>query len=547
MRSFRFIFLVLCIIATPLTSSVAALIVGIAKDTKAVSAVGTEQLFEISLDELTASTLTESRMLEIGLDISAFNSPLLDYELAYILTVLSASAADVSEWQSDLGSKGSQEAAQWKLNRFSDGTDNTTALTFAMIDTAVGGGYSSSAMITARGEDLSTIQSFWSGASIDTNSPSSIKTFLATNLTLSSNSFASANEGDAYLLNADNANFTIANFSACYSATDSITGGANTCSITNAQWSSVNLLQTAVTDNSSTNITKANLDTAFGIDNSSYGVDLTVASNLEYAQDCIRGVSSNSWSNIKSCVTSTTAKVAAKWKVYQISLGTNTTDHPSSDFTVALYDRAVSDNGSGFLQDILDARPSLTLTTLRNDLSTYFTANSITDQSSDTNFKQFPVNKAGFKDNMTSYNSWVANSGFSVSSVDNSSEDIVRVWEACRRSRDTTSGGSTICSPSYATWAARAADRASNNIIQVRSNDFSGPRIYYETLMGITFNVKTIATPTVTQFRWNDHTDGTLRQYAIGWTSASGHYSFFNQGGMTIAMSPPAGGQLTKQ
>lgn len=547
MRIVGLIFFVLCIVATPITASFAALIVGTARDTKVMSAVGTNQLFEIGVEELTASTLTESRMLELGLDISNFNSPLLDYELAYLLTILSASAADVSEWQADIGSKGSQEAAQWKLNRFLDDTDNTSALTFAMIDTAVGGGYSSSAMITARGEDLSTIQTFWSGASIDTSSPASIKTFMATNATLSSNIFASANEGDAYLLNADNANFTIANFSACYSSSDSITGGASTCSITNAQWSSVNLLQAAVTDNSSTNITKANLDTAFGIDNSSYGVDLTVGSNLEYTQNCIKGVSANSWSNIKSCVTSATAKVAAKWKMYQISLGTNTADHPISDFTVALYDRAVSDNGTGFLQDVIDARPSLSLTNLRNDLSTYFSANSITDQSSDTDFKQFPVNKAGFQNAMTSYNAWVANSGFSVSSVDNSSEDIVRVWEACRRSLDTTSGGSATCTPSYATWAARAADRAANNIVQVRNNDFSGPRIYYETLMGVVFNIKTIATVTVTQFSWNDHTDGTLRQYAIGWTSSSGDYSFFNQGGMTIAMSPPIGGQLTKQ
>ena len=82
-------------------------------------------------------------------------------------------------------------------------------------------------------------------------------------------------------------------------------------------------------------------------------------------------------------------------------------------------------------------------------------------------FKLFPASKVGFRDTLTSYNSWIGNSGFSVSTVDNASEDIVRVWEACRRSKDSVSGGSGTCSPSYSTWAARAADRASLYISQV--------------------------------------------------------------------------------
>lgn len=210
------------------------------------------------------------------------------------------------------------------------------------------------------------------------------------------------------------------------------------------------------------------------------------------------------------------------------------------------HDRAVSDNGTAFLQDILDARPSLSISNLRTTLSSYFTANSITDQSSDNDFKLFPVHKAGFKDTLTSYNAWVNNSGFSVSTVDNASEDIVRVWEACRRSRDTTSGGSTTCTPSYSTWAARAAARAADDIYQVRTNDFQGPRVYLETLMGITVNLQNISTAYLTEFRWNDHTNGTQRQGRFGWTSSSGSYGFLNQDGNYIAESPPIGGLMEK-
>ncbi|MCE2517468.1 MAG: hypothetical protein J4F41_06465 [Alphaproteobacteria bacterium] len=234
-----------------------------------VRGVGTEENFAIGIDELTADSLTESRMLDLGLDLSNFNSPLLDYELSYLRSILSSNATTVADWQSDIGNKGSQEAAQWKLERISDETDNSTELTHAMIDAAVGAPYSSSAIISARGEDLSTLQTFWSTASFDTSSPSSIKTFIATSVLLSNTVFASSAEGDAYVANADSANYSVANFSACYASTDSISGGANTCSITSSQWTAFDALHTAVTDNSTTNITKANLDAVFGADNSS--------------------------------------------------------------------------------------------------------------------------------------------------------------------------------------------------------------------------------------------------------------------------------------
>ncbi|MCE2517467.1 MAG: hypothetical protein J4F41_06460 [Alphaproteobacteria bacterium] len=249
---------------------------------------------------------------------------------------------------------------------------------------------------------------------------------------------------------------------------------------------------------------------------------------------------------MKTCVTSATQKASAKWKVYQISLGTDNATHPLTDLTESLYDRAVSDNGSSFLQDVLDAKPSYSITNMRNQLSGYFSSKSITDQSSDDAFKLFPVKKVGFRDTLTSYNAWVNNSGFSVATVDNSSEDIVRVWEACRRSYDTTSGGSGSCTPSYSTWAARAAVQAAADIIQVRYNDFSGPRMYFETLMGITVNLQNIATAYLTEFRWNDHTDGTQRQGRIGWMSSDGHYGFLNQDGINVAKSPPIGGLVEK-
>ena len=48
---------------------------------------------------------------------------------------------------------------------------------------------------------------------------------------------------------------------------------------------------------------------------------------------------------VKSCIGSATAQVAAKWKIYQISLGTDNATHPLADLTKTLYDRAVNAPG----------------------------------------------------------------------------------------------------------------------------------------------------------------------------------------------------------
>ena len=503
-----------------------------------------DENFSITVDDLSADTVTEAQLRDIGLDLSAFNDPLLDYELAYIKTLLSTDATSLDQWQSDIGSKDSQDAAQWKLGRISDETDNESELTFAMIDAAVGGSYASSEIASVRSASLSDIRTFWSTASITTTSPTSIKTFMATNGLIGSGEFPTYQAGDSYLAHSDKSNYTLTTFNACYNHSDTITGGASSCSISKANWTVVDTLFTAVNDNSSTNVTKANLDTLFGIDSSSYTIDLTYSPSLEYVQDCIIALTSESSSSIKSCATSATQKVAAKWKVYQISRGHDNTTHPLTDLDVQLYDRATSDNGTAFLQNLFDARPSYSITTMRSQIRSYFPAKSITDTSNDTAFKQFPVAKVGFKDQMTSYTSWLANTGFSVSTVDNSSEDIVRVWEACRRSLDTTSGGSATCTPSYATWAARAADRASNNIVQVSWNDGSGIRTYYETLMGITYNIKNIATAHSTQFQFLD-SNGTSQTKTIQWISPSGNYSFWVS--VNATTSPPTGAQIEKQ
>jgi hypothetical protein len=525
----RLAFIFICIVL-PFSNSFAGLTVGTAV-THPLRSVTESENFSIGVDELGSSLISEGRLLELGLDLSTFTSPLSRYELDYLQSILSRDATDVSEWQADISSRGTQDAAQWKLQRFSDAVDDIAGMTHEIIDTAVSGSYSSEDIITARGETLATIQAFWPTAIIDPTSPESIKTFLATNSVLSSTTFASSREADAYIANSGGSSFDLTSFRSCYSNSDSISGGAENCSMSDGDWTSLNTLQVAAANDNFANITKYHLDTVFNADNSNYTIDLTDDTNLQYTQNCIAEANSNAWIDIKNCVTSATSQVAAKWKIYQISLGHDEITHPTSHLTISLYDRAVSAAGSPFLQNVLNAKPSYNLNNLRKHLEEYFRAQRLTDQSSDERFKLFPVNKVGFKDGLDSYNAWLSNSGFSTTALeqaDHEVDDIVQAWEACRRSHDPTSGGRFVCMPSYSVWSAHATTRAAANIVQVRHNDFAGPRVYFETLMGEHINIQNFATANSTEFGWRDDNQNKDVTARVGWISSSGTYGFLN-------------------
>ena len=277
---------------------------------------------------------------------------------------------------------------------------------------------------------------------------------------------------------------------------------------------------------------------------STTGLDLTDATSLEYMASLIAALDAttvDSASELQTSVSAATKQVSAKWKIAQIATSGNQSPHPLSDLTTTLYDNAV--NISGFLSDVLAANPNYTIANLRTNLASYFSTNSITATSSDDAFKLFPVSQVGFRDGMTSYNAWLANSGFSVSTINDATVNIVLVWEACRRSRDdyddyggtgtcatTVSGGTGICTSNYSAWATKAADCASKKVYQIHHNDMSGPRVRLETVLGERLVIRDVATRDVTQFRYVR--DGTTRTSTFGWMSSTttnplASYSFF--------------------
>lgn len=151
---------------------------------------------------------------------------------------------------------------------------------------------------------------------------------------------------------------------------------------------------------------------------------------------------------------------------------------------------------------------------VRRGIVNYFSNNNLNASSSDDDFKTYPTKIVGFEDNLTSYNAWAANPGFSVAAVDNASVNIVHIWNTCRRSYDSLSGGHGSCTASFADWKARSADHAANFIFQVRNNDYfkgvtTGPRVYFETLMGEYVNLTNYSSRDSTEWQWVDQYNNT--------------------------------------
>ena len=503
--------------------------------------------FETLKDDLADNTtLTVSQLESIGLDLSSMPNPVTNWHLDYLSSALDQDALLTSAWQSTIDQFNTQTAALWKIGQVAAGASGHLPgdLTPAIINIAIGNDFDSNTLMTARSS--ASASNFAGNTSFTNltppnNTASNVKSEL-----LSYVGFTDA-QYTAWNSNSDKSSFTVSSFNACFASSDTLTGNANACTISLSDWNTINTLVTAVNDNQTSAITEAAINDLYGLDNSTYSINLGDSVNMAYVQDCLFALNPAYSGNIKTCINNATRQEAAKWKIYQISLGQDNTTHPLTDLTTGLYDRAVN-SSSGFLQNLFDANPNYSLTNLRGGLRSYFPNNSITDESSDDAFKLFPVSRVGFRDGLTSYNNWIATTGFSVSDVDNSSENIVRVWEACRRSLDTLSGGAAMCNPTYAQWKTNAENRAANNIIQTRANDAftgrtDGPRVYTETLMGIVINLHNVSVRDSTQWQWTDQ-NGNSQTSSHGWVTSNGSYAFWST---SLANSPPIGSLLTKQ
>lgn len=284
-------------------------------------------------------TLTKALIDDIvGLDTSSIDltdSNVIDYLAAQFAPLDTSSTTQPSQLTSYVIGATATNVALWKIGKMvSDSTNHpSSGLTEGLVDNAIGNSFSTSDVLALDStKTISTLRTALSGSGLGSSpTASAVQSWVGTHV-----GFASAASFTAYLANTDSSNFSLANWSSCYSSADTVTGGTGNCSITSVQWQSLNALATAssvsdISDSDLTNIISAsNVEDADG----SFG-DLTSLTSVEndYLRDCM-GTSITS-SSLVSCVAGATPTTVPVFNIAKKVAGDYTGTISISDVTNA--------------------------------------------------------------------------------------------------------------------------------------------------------------------------------------------------------------------
>ena len=326
------------------SAAYAGFAVGNIGSAKGLKATPSTDVFGNSLDNLILGQLSTADLDSAGIDYSACgSSPLPAHVLDYLETQLSTDAEDTSEWQTDINaiSDCDFDAAVWQVGEANDNNSAVTVVTASLLDTIVGSSGYTNAMLGANSStDISDVQALFPNALVSVTA-SSVKTMVAETVV----GFANQAEANAYNSNSDKSNYNVTTFNACYTSTNSDTGGANTCTIAYATWNSLSTIETALSDN--TTITAASLDDILTADNSSSSSNLDYTNNsmhLDYMTSCIDDLSDRTIANMAACATASSATTsAAKYGLANFK-SSYTLDNST------LSDAGLTDNDSAILE-----------------------------------------------------------------------------------------------------------------------------------------------------------------------------------------------------
>ena len=255
----------------------------------------------------TPHTLTKALIDDIvDLDTSSIDltdSNVIDYLALQFSTLESSTTTQPSQLTSYVVGATATNVALWKIGKMvSDSTNHpSSGLTEALIDNAIGNSFSTSDTLALDStKTISTLRTALSSSGLGSSpTASAVQDWVGTHV-----GFASAASFTAYLANSDSSNFTLSNWSSCYSSTQSTTGGAGSCTLTNSNWSSFASAIAAVSDTSqditasdATNILSAASVTAHSFFDSSNAV------MMGYLNNCISG-QSDAVDAVVNCVSS---------------------------------------------------------------------------------------------------------------------------------------------------------------------------------------------------------------------------------------------------
>jgi hypothetical protein len=255
----------------------------------------------------TPHTLTKTLIDDIvDLDTSSIDltdSNVIDYLAAQFAPLDSTSTTQPSQLTSYVVGATATNVALWKIGKMiSDSTNHpSSGLTENLIDDAVGNSFSTSDTLALDStKTISTLRTALSSSGLGSSpTASAVQDWVGTHV-----GFASAASFTAYLANSDSSNFTLSNWNDCYSSSHSTTGGAGSCNLTNANWSSIASAIAAVSDTSQdiTAADAANILSTASVTAHSF-FDSSDAVMMGYLNQCISG-QSDAVDAVVNCVSS---------------------------------------------------------------------------------------------------------------------------------------------------------------------------------------------------------------------------------------------------
>ncbi|NCG11080.1 MAG: hypothetical protein GWP33_08365 [Alphaproteobacteria bacterium] len=284
----------------------------------------------------TPHTLTKALIDNIvGLDTSSIDltdSNVIDYLAAQFAPLDTSSTTQPSQLTSYVIGATATNVALWKIGKMvSDSTNHpSSGLTEGLVDNAIGNSFSTSDVLALDStKTIGTLRTALASSGLGSSpTASAVQDWVGTHI-----GFASAASFTAYLANTDNSNFSLANWTACYTSTETSTGGSNSCNVSLNSWQSISAVASV---SSPDDLTDSNLQNAIAAasitDSNSVFGDLTNLTNFEadYIRDCMG--TTTTVSQIDSCVSSgTTAKLTTQ-KVSGMIAGDYTGTPTVTDF-----------------------------------------------------------------------------------------------------------------------------------------------------------------------------------------------------------------------
>lgn len=287
----------------------------------------------------TPHTLTKALIDDIvDLDTSSIDltdSNVIDYLAVQFSTLDSLTTTQPSQLTSYVVGATATNVALWKIGKMvSDSTNHpSSSLNEALIDNAIGNSFSTSDTLALDStKTISTLRTALSSSGLGSSpTASSVQNWVGTHV-----GFASAASFTAYLANSDSSNFTLSNWSSCYSSTQSTTGGAGSCSASSSGWDAIQAAITAASD-PSTPISSSNISallTSAGTTAHTY-FDASNSVMTDYVNNCISGVS-DAAAAVSSCVSSgTNADFKKKVNAFRVAkvVASNSGSYTTSTLT----------------------------------------------------------------------------------------------------------------------------------------------------------------------------------------------------------------------